>query len=255
MVNLGLSWSFSSHEQVILTALNVSGSALSFLGSLFIMTTYLWNQSLQKLAFQLLFYVSIADIIRSFGNLWGNLSDGNACKAQGFLSEFGGVASFFWIGFISVIMYGIVFEKGRWDTVTVEKLKRRAHWMIWPFALILAILPLTTDSYEDTGGWCFIGHESISQVWAFLCFYGWLWLVMLGTVILYCRLYSKLTDLQLNKLQLKSSHVSDEPDATLNSSQLNDLRAPITDNYDIDEQRKMRKRMLHMVRRMFFYPS
>jgi hypothetical protein len=46
----------------------------------------------------------------------------------------------------------------------------------WGVPLLLALLPLTTNSYGDAGAFCWVkGDKGADTAWRFLIFYCWLW--------------------------------------------------------------------------------
>jgi hypothetical protein len=52
----------------------------------------------------------------------------------------------------------------------------KTHAVVWGGALGLAVLPLTTQSYGQSGPWCWIdGDAPVDQAWRFVSFYVPLW--------------------------------------------------------------------------------
>ncbi len=68
--------------------------------------------------------------------------------------------------------------------------------MIWGGAFILTLLPLTTDSYGDTGAWCWILSEDGADVaWRFIQFYIPLWLCIGYSTYVYVAVTRKMRQL------------------------------------------------------------
>ena len=73
------------------------------------------------------------------------------------------------------------------------------HIGIWLTSLILSLLPFTLkNGYSNTGGKCWISHEGAAQVFSWLCFYIWLWLIFIVIAILYYKIYKQMKSLQVN---------------------------------------------------------
>ena len=107
------------------TAVSVACTAISFVAELFIILTYHCHPRLHQLRYSLVFYLSSADIIRSFAKLWGSpKSDTFFCSLQGYLINYGGLSTFLWVAIIAIVMYTLVFYSHLWQ-LTNESLRKR----------------------------------------------------------------------------------------------------------------------------------
>ena len=86
-----------------------------------------------------------------------------------------------------------------YQVIVKENTSIKAHEKILVFSCflvpgILTPLPLLTDSYGDDGGWCWIPYKKkIDIFWIFLEFYGFLLLVLIINIWLYCKIYSNIS--------------------------------------------------------------
>lgn len=66
--------------------------------------------------------------------------------------------------------------------------------------LILTLLPLSTDSYGDTGGWCWITQlDSQGLTWRMIQFYIPLWIVVLYNSYVYYKVYNQVKDMNAGR--------------------------------------------------------
>jgi len=71
------------------------------------------------------------------------------------------------------------------------------HAFCWGVPLILTVLPLLSDSYGDTGGWCWIKNDTAGDsTWRFIQFYIWLWAGIVYTAVVFRFIYVKIRSLQ-----------------------------------------------------------
>jgi len=191
----------------VLNCLMTLGSLFSLLGSSFIFFVT-WTRDLQKIFFfRIIWFVSLSDLVRSFGNSLGDHDTDNfLCQTQALLSVFGGTASFLWIGLLS----GAILIGPRMNSPpNYWKIINWARYVIFTIAAISAILPLTQNSYDNLGGWCFFKLSRETDLWAFGCFYLWLTLVMLLALIS-CREMQCLCCAKRNRLLVKDEELSNQ---------------------------------------------
>jgi len=115
----------------------------------------------------------------------GDPRDGSAlCTTQGAFQQFFQLAVFFWATIIAVTLY----------TKLVLRHQDVEFWKLLSIGygapLFFTLLPFTTMSYGQTGGWCWIEAEASSDydagtMWRFLTFYAVLWvcIVLNGTLM------------------------------------------------------------------------
>lgn len=93
-----------------------------------------------------------------------------ACTMLGFLDQASVVSSCLWFVSIAINLYRMVVLLDRFTNDMLPMF----HLLVWTATGLLAFLPLTTDSYTNSGGaWCWIDSStSVGQVWRFTTFYG-----------------------------------------------------------------------------------
>eukprot|EP00494_Astrolonche_serrata_P031915 UN32184 len=67
------------------------------------------------------------------------------------------------------------------------------HGFIWTFSLITSLLPLTTESYGQSGGWCWVKDgEEVDIMWRFVIFYIPLWVAIMYIGYMYYCTYKEI---------------------------------------------------------------
>ena len=167
---------------------------LSILGCLFILAVYLSFKTLQQFAFRMIFILSIFDLGSSISFViptYSSDSKDSLCQSQSVLLSFFAGSGVIWTAFIAVSLYMIIIK----NTMVPEKNLKLAVGSVILFNLILTTIPLFTNSYGLTLGWCWIKYSSKSDRSAFierLClFFIPLWIVILFNLILYTTLLRK----------------------------------------------------------------
>eukprot|EP01038_Epipyxis_sp_PR26KG_P015427 gene15427-20811_t len=165
-------------------------AGLSILGSCAVMATFIVFSDLRKLRYvQLVFFASLNDLIAAIGIAQGSTRDNSpSCWFQGIATNFNFLSSIFWTTIISYQMWLVV----RYGRIITDKDMILIHLLCWGLPLLVALLPLTTNTYGNPYGdseWCFISNNSDSPpygqlLWAILSFYGWLWLAIIISIFL-----------------------------------------------------------------------
>jgi hypothetical protein len=71
------------------------------------------------------------------------------------------------------------------------------HGVSWGTSVLMTILPLTTGSFGDTGGWCWIKSDTDTAVaWRFICFYILLWVAFGYNLFVYFKIDQLLKGIQ-----------------------------------------------------------
>jgi len=162
-----------------LVALNVTASTFSFLGACFIIANFFAFEDFRKsLAFKLILFVAVGDVINSLGNFLGSPKDGSfLCYLQAFLTQFGDIVSFAWVTAIAAVIYNVINREDPPTQDQIQKWPKRIHLIIWPITLTLSILPFFSGSYGNDNGLCWIKVDPTAkedpwgEVWRWLCFY------------------------------------------------------------------------------------
>lgn len=174
----------------------------SVFGSLIIILTYALFPNLRKLRYvELVFYVAVNDLFASIGLALGAVpNDSAACWYQGISSTVNYISSAFWTTVILFQVYLVVIRNGR-----VLKDMFWIHVFCWGWPVVLALLPLTTNTYnntDDESSWCFVASTRHSPPWGELfwvlfSFFVWIWLCMITNCVQIAMIVRKLRNLQV----------------------------------------------------------
>lgn len=150
-----MSWSAAELEMVI-------PSWCSLAGCVAVIVTYALFYELRRFRHvELVFFVAVNDFFANLGTGFGFTRNGTvACWYQAFSSNFNYLSSAMWTVVMGYQLIFIVFGGVRIEDMT------RFHGLCFAFPLIVALLPLTTNTYGNDGtdyGWCFIGTRSVSK--------------------------------------------------------------------------------------------
>lgn len=86
-------------------------------------------------------------------------------------------------------------EDPRFSLSRIEEQAYKYHVLNWGLPLVLTLLPLTTKSYGDVGGWCWIQNDTnAAKAWRFVQFY----IILVGAVVYNFIIYYS-TDSQLTR--------------------------------------------------------
>lgn len=174
----------------------------SVVGSSIIILTYVLFPNLRKLRYvELVFYVAVNDLVASIGLALGPVpNDSFECWFQGLSSTINFISSAFWTTVILYQVYLVVIKNGR-----VLKDMFWIHVFCWGWPVVLAILPLSTNTYnnpDDESTWCFVANTRHSPPWGELfwvlfTFFVWVWLCMIINCVQIVRIVLKLRNMQV----------------------------------------------------------
>jgi len=171
---------FSSQQDSVLTWLNFTFALFSLLGSSFIMFMYWKCAELRNFAFKMVFWIAFSDFFYAIGDMMLDSPSGSfACYLQALLISYFELSSMLWTVAIAFTLHITILRKDPNFLLDVEGSARKYALFCWGIPLVLAILPLTTSSYGDSGGWCWISTDAsyaAGTAWRFVQFYGPLWL-------------------------------------------------------------------------------
>jgi len=175
-------------------------SALSVLGSCFIVLCFARFKHLRKLAFRLVALLSLTDVLNQLFDFVGPSAAelaairagqapvSGACLAQALGNSFLELSSVMWTTTIAYTLYLFVALR-----LSPEAVERRFPLMLaWAvgFPLAMALLPLADNAYGAAGAWCWVRPEKAA--WGFVQFYVPLWSAMLFNAAVYCKTYALL---------------------------------------------------------------
>ena len=182
---------FSDKQDEAISNLATTEAALALFASSMIILTYARFKHLRRIAFELIVYLSVADIGSNVTYLMGNPKPHTmACQAQGFLQQMFEMASVLWTLVIGYLLWQNVDRERK--AFSGAHARKQIHALVWGTALLSALLPSTTRSYGSTGAWCWVRGDSTGTVWRFSIFYGPLWLCMSANGFFYYRVRRKL---------------------------------------------------------------
>lgn len=124
--------------------------------------------------------VAISDLFYEISYWFTNPdTTGDTCRFSGWLQQFGTMSSILWITFMTYVIHQVVANPSKVD---FENRMVMYQAGIWGFSFVTAFLPLTTNSYGQASGWCWIQADKDADiVWRFFIFYGPL-IVILGYI-------------------------------------------------------------------------
>eukprot|EP00485_Elphidium_margaritaceum_P001577 CAMPEP_0202688104 /NCGR_PEP_ID=MMETSP1385-20130828/3638_1 /ASSEMBLY_ACC=CAM_ASM_000861 /TAXON_ID=933848 /ORGANISM="Elphidium margaritaceum" /LENGTH=374 /DNA_ID=CAMNT_0049342991 /DNA_START=93 /DNA_END=1217 /DNA_ORIENTATION=+ len=185
-------------EQVqTLVILNVVASTFSFLGATFIIANFVaFKEFHDNIAFRLVLFVAIGDVINSVGNFLGSPDpDSFVCYLQAFLTQFGDFVSFAWVTAVAFVIHRVFKSEQTPTKQDVMRWYKNIHLVIWPITIIISVLPFFTSSYGYDNGLCWIvldDDNDWGEVWRYICFYIPLWGCFLYIGFCYCRVWREL---------------------------------------------------------------
>jgi hypothetical protein len=163
-------------------AIKLFASALSLLGSSFMLVSYLYfkiktrnkqntNNNNLKMGYghDLIFFLALSDFIHAIsafvktGGFMSQEADSN-CIAQGILMNIGEVSSICWTTIISLSLY--------LGTIVLDFQKLRKWYFFlytFTFTAIFTIGPFITHSYGQAGVWCWLNTKNLNNYSA------WVW--------------------------------------------------------------------------------
>lgn len=194
---------FTDPQSRVLELLNVSISSVSICCSIFIITCFIKFQDLRTFAFWLVFKTATCDVFYSIGLFLGD-AGGNAdthlgassglCYLQALLISYFGLASLLWSVSIAFTLHqAFLLEKEEYSPQNVSNFRHRYMIVCWGVPVLLTLLPISTMSYGDAGGWCWIVSDKGNHLmWRFFQFYLWMWLAICYNAYVFRRIEQKL---------------------------------------------------------------
>ncbi|XP_030625706.1 G-protein coupled receptor 157 [Chanos chanos] len=163
------------YEQIVI----LISCALSLLGSLLIICTYIIWTDLRTTPRKLLVFLSVTDLLSALSYSYGvgRIFDSNSveCITQGAISTFANTSSFFWTVAIAVYLYIFIVKSSQ---RLADSLVLYFHLISWgvPLAITVAALALQKigyDASEVSVGWCWVSIQAPDHV---------LWMLLTGKI-------------------------------------------------------------------------
>ena len=166
----------TDHQYDTITIGTIVVAALSTLGCSFIMFSYAKFSQLRNFAFEQVVNMAVADFGIGLTSFMGSPLDGSiSCTLQGLLQQFFELASVLWTTVIAGTLFMAIIRQ-----TDVEQYRARIYCYGWLVPGLLALLPLSTNSYGDAGAWCWIHSKTWAETtaWRFTIFYVPLWIAI-----------------------------------------------------------------------------
>eukprot|EP00520_Triparma_pacifica_P018675 CAMPEP_0118662362 /NCGR_PEP_ID=MMETSP0785-20121206/16790_1 /TAXON_ID=91992 /ORGANISM="Bolidomonas pacifica, Strain CCMP 1866" /LENGTH=341 /DNA_ID=CAMNT_0006555899 /DNA_START=71 /DNA_END=1093 /DNA_ORIENTATION=+ len=184
---------FNEKQNQMIMCITIIESSLSFVGSLIIVMSYLSFKRLRKFSLQLVFWLSISDLGNCISYFLGDPKTGWLCTTQSMIMSLFELSSVLWTTVIALTLFRlIVMQK------TSSHLMKKFHLFCFGIPFFCMFLPLITDSYGDTGAWCWIQtpeeneDESMTRallnkgtIWRLVLFYLPLWIAIAFNSVVY----------------------------------------------------------------------
>lgn len=182
---------FNTAEATAITTVTLVSASLSFLGSLFIIVTYLALPRVQRFSYRVIAWLSVADCFSSLSYFIHDPTPfvalqepfSASCLISAGLSQLMDVATFCWTVAVSTTVYLVLIRRA--SPQTLQLAERLFHGINWGVPLLMMIIAASVGSFGDAGTWCWIRPEF--QALRMLLFYVPLMVCMLavfGVVLL-----------------------------------------------------------------------
>lgn len=139
----------------------------------------------REVAFHLIINLAVADLGSLLALALGSPNDvinagPRVCEVQAFIIQMFNLASLFWATAIAKALHHVVEHQSPITQVW------KFHVFAWGLSFVLALLPLTTDSYGPAGAWCWIKRTgTVNTMWRALLFHVPAWLCIFRASLLY----------------------------------------------------------------------
>lgn len=203
------------HEDLV--TVSVSLSTLSAVSSAFIIFCY-HRINLRGFLYNLIVCMAYNDLGMAIGNMMGaqGRESDFGCQLQAFLVGFFGLSSVLWSTAIAYTLRRIFVSGDEIYYVTVQ-----SNFYFRMYAIIcqgipavLAILPVFTNGWGDTGGWCWIkDNNAVNTMWRFVTYYIWIWTCLVYNLGIYVSVLRQI-------IKLDEMHVLEESTALKNLRKL-----------------------------------
>ena len=198
----------------------------------------------------------------------GAPNHGSTCYIQAILQQIGDVSSILWVVSVSFTINKLTQLTMMPTKTELQSLYLKMNVIIWSITTVLTLLPFTTDSYGVAGGWCWIrGTKPLDIMWRYLCFYIIIWLAIAYMIVVYIKVFKRLTEIddidmnedddfsdeELDKFNVvETTEFEEEAGGTTGSQSV----ISINNEHESSEelQRKMERRRNNTLQRMKYYP-
>ena len=181
---------YSDTDKLAIEVVSIASAAIGLLGALLMIGTIIAMKSYRVFAFRLLMYLAISDAGASLVIMTGTYTENESfCQFQGVSRSFFSLAGVLWVDVIAYVLYRSVVQ----HTVRQKRLELCYLVGVFGYSLLMALLPLSTDSYaESATGFCWLSertYRTTALVWQLVQFYIPLWLSLIVASWCYYRVY------------------------------------------------------------------
>jgi len=189
---------FPTEKANIAYIIAITGSSISFVGSLFVAISCCKFPELRQFPYRLVGWLAVADVGCALSFFLGSGAESYSvrCDLQGMMFIYFNMASVFLaVGIAYALRQMLAFR----NFETARNSEPVLYMLCWGVPFFLALLPLTTKDYVDTGAWCSIGGNRFRDVeldkvdtgtmWEMVCFDVPLWLSILYIFWAYWEVY------------------------------------------------------------------
>lgn len=155
-------------------------ASISILSSGSIIYSYIRFADLRKFSFELVVMLVISDVFANVTYFMGNELHGGACTFQGWMQQFFELASILWSCVIGLTLWSSVVRQTR-----VFATRMKLHIAVWGISAFVSFLPFSTNSYGESGSWCWIKGDEAGTYWRYAAFYVLLWIIFFCNVYCY----------------------------------------------------------------------
>jgi len=138
-------------------------AVVAIMACLSIIFIHKWFPEMKTPTYSFVFYMALTGIGSEISDLMVSgyvYSHDNLCTLQGFIGQFFDISSVFWATVVARSLYVVIVE----ERSITEEYTLKCHQFVWGTALVLSLLPFTTNSYGPAGPWCWITAPQTDQV-------------------------------------------------------------------------------------------
>ena len=165
---------------------------LSTAGCLLIILSGLFYKKLRSFTFRLIIYLSVADLLASICNTYTGFlfpdDESIGCMLQALIMNYSQLASILMTGTIAYSLYLMIVREN------LDVGSKENKFLVFCFGVpaVLTPLPLITNSYGSSKGWCWITDDHDNSLWMLLEFYGPFFAIFIINFYFYFKIYRKI---------------------------------------------------------------
>ena len=171
-------------------------ASLSIVGNCLVLLSILLYKKYQNFTHRMIISVLVPDMIYSVVYFCEENTNrtGVRCEISGFLDNFCTLSGHLFL--LCIVIHLLVFTF--YNVKPNLNMEIVFHLVVWPFSLIISIIPIFRHHYGVTGSWCWIKNESkYDNILRLFCLY--LWIIMtifieiVGYALVVCKIHQQLS--------------------------------------------------------------